>query len=183
MPARSAQNSARASEAVRAGNARVQANAETCRVAAALALAVIASGCIPHHSELRPPYLVGGIQYTEVKLQALAAERCRESSGAFASLPPYPFTTDGCSLVPNGPMTECCIEHDMAYWCGGPSVLRRTADEALKSCIVGHGGKVKSTFMYAGVRLGGARWLPLPWRWGYGYAWPRGGARSDAPRN
>ena len=72
----------------------------------ATVLMVIASGCMPHHSKQRPPYLVGGIQYTEAKLQALAADRCRESSGAFASLPPYPFTTDGCSLVPNGPMAR-----------------------------------------------------------------------------
>jgi hypothetical protein len=183
MSARSAQNSSRAFEAVRAANARVQAKGKTHRVATALALAIIASGCMPHHCEQRPPYLVGGIQHTEVELQALAADRCRGSTAAPASLPPNPFTTDGCSLVPNGPMTECCIEHDMAYWCGGPSALRGTADEALRSCIVQHGGKVKSTFMYAGVRLGGARWLPFPWRWGYGYAWPRGGATSGAPRN
>jgi hypothetical protein len=136
---------------------------------------------MPNHSELRPPYLVGGIQYTEDQLQALAANRCRGSSRALASLPPHPFTTDGCSLVPNDRLTECCIEHDMAYWCGGPSDLRRAADEALRSCIVLHGGRVKSTFMYGGVRLGGSRWLPFPWRWGYGYPWPRGGASSAKP--
>jgi len=121
--------------ALEATNAHMQIKSETCRIAA-LALAVIASGCIPHHSDLQPPYLVGGTEYTEVKLQALATDRCRGSSGALASLPPNPFTTDGCSLVPNGPMTECCIEHDMAYWCGGPSVLRSASDEALSSCIV-----------------------------------------------
>jgi len=78
MSARSGLNSARAFETVRAENARVQAKSETRRVATALALAVIASGCMPHRSERRPPYLVGGIQYTEVEFQALAADRFRK---------------------------------------------------------------------------------------------------------
>jgi hypothetical protein len=50
----------------------------TRRVTASLALAFIASGCMPNHSELRPPYLVGGIQYTEDQLQALAAFMAEE---------------------------------------------------------------------------------------------------------
>jgi hypothetical protein len=33
-------------------------------------------------------------------------------------------------------------------------------------------GFIGSLF-YAGVRLGGAPWLPTPWRWGYGWEdWP-----------
>src|SRR5262245_15908951 len=35
------------------------------------------------------------------------------------NLPPYPFTTDGCSTFPDGAWKSCCVTHDYAYWCGG----------------------------------------------------------------
>lgn len=33
---------------------------------------------------------------------------------------------------------------------------------------------------WLGVRLGGVGFLPTPWRWGYGWKWPRSaGPKSD----
>jgi hypothetical protein len=33
---------------------------------------------------------------------------------------PTVLTTDGCSPWPDGSWGQCCIDHDMDYWCGGP---------------------------------------------------------------
>jgi len=47
-----------------------------------------------------------------------------------------PFTTDGCSLFPDGTLKDntlwksCCIEHDKAYWRGGSYPERQAADHA-----------------------------------------------------
>jgi hypothetical protein len=120
------------------------------------------------------------VSYSEAQLQSVADDRCRRSAVPLTSLPPHRFTTDGCTLSPNGSWTECCIAHDMAYWCGGPATARRAADRSLSACVESHGHPLLAEFMYVGVRLGGTRWLPLPWRWGYGYSWPWGATASGA---
>ena len=59
----------------------------------------------------------------------------------------------------------------MAYWCDGATAERKRADRALQACVRRTGHPMLADLMYVGVRIGGARWLPLPWRWGYGYPW------------
>jgi hypothetical protein len=105
-------------------------------------------------------------------LAQIASERCRRASPPEQAPPPIPFSTDGCSVGPSGGWSECCIAHDMVYWCGGTDAAREAADQALRACVVGHGGDEIARWMYLGVRLGGADWLPFPWRWGYGHPWP-----------
>jgi len=130
-----------------------------------------------------------------------------------------PFTTDGCSgglsvgweylsaKIPDFEKTHgtvpawqtCCETHDLAYHSGGASgdtaaasfEARRTADLALKTCVIETGNKRSpeltreydisetelaqiykgiANMMYAAVRIGGMPCTDLPWRWGYG--WP-----------
>lgn len=59
----------------------------------------------------------------------------------------------------------------MDYWCGGSLLDRLRSDLALARCV-GHGPL--GGLMFLGVRLGGSFWLPTPWRWGFGYPYPRG---------
>ena len=64
-----------------------------------------------------------------------------------------------------------CVEHDVAYWYGGPAEVRKRADDAFRACIRAAGGPCLSTHRYVGVRVGGPAWMPFPWRWGYGWDW------------
>jgi hypothetical protein len=96
----------------------------------------------------------------------------------------YPFTTDGCSggmttawrliLRRDPPWNDLCVEHDKVYWRGGSAAERRAADRALREAIALRGYPVTAALMWAAVRIGGHPLLPLPWRWGYGWRWPRG---------
>jgi len=104
-------------------------------------------------------------------LQPLAEQMCRQQRGNSALLPPAKFTTDGCSLWPDGSWQSCCFEHDMAYWCGGSAQLRKAADHTLKQCVIDSGSPLTGVIMGTGVRVGGLWLLPLPWRWGYGWPW------------
>jgi len=76
-----------------------------------------------------------------------------------------PFSTDGCSLFPDGSLTNktlwqaCCIEHDKAYWQGGTYEERKAADEALEKCV---GQPEIATLMLNGVRIGGSPYWPTP---------------------
>lgn len=88
-----------------------------------------------------------------------------------------PFTTDGCSLFPNGmagvDWCACCEAHDIAYWRGGSEAEREHADEALRRCVLARSGNAElARAMHAGVRAGGVPWLPTWYRWAYG--WPQG---------
>ena len=102
------------------------------------------------------------------------------AAGCATRTPPLaPFTSDGCSLFPDGPFTnkllwaDCCLEHDRAYWQGGTEEERRRADLELKYCILARTGDTNlAELVYNGVRLGGAPLFPTWYRWGYG--WPYG---------
>jgi hypothetical protein len=110
---------------------------------------------------------------SEIELRTLdrhAAEVCCRQRPA-CNLPPRPFTTDVCSMWPDGTWAACCIEHDIAYWCGGPAEARERADDAFRACMRAEGGPCLSTLSYVGVRVGGPAWMPFPWRWGYGWDW------------
>lgn len=91
-----------------------------------------------------------------------------------------PFTTDGCSMFPNGDTSntvkwmQCCTRHDYSYWKGGTEQERLQADEALKQCVAELGESELSVLMHLGVRLGGEPYFPTWYRWGYGWPYLRG---------
>ena len=91
-----------------------------------------------------------------------------------------PFTSDGCSLFPDGTYPqqslwmECCIRHDLAYWQGGSQDQRLAADQALQQCVSQVGEPEIAQLMLAGVRVGGSPYFPTPYRWGYGWSYRRG---------
>lgn len=91
-----------------------------------------------------------------------------------------PFTSDGCSAFPDGTIKQenlwlaCCKQHDFAYWMGGSSDKRLTADKALKACVDRVGEPEVAKLMLLGVRVGGTPYLPTKFRWGYGWPYFRG---------
>ena len=91
-----------------------------------------------------------------------------------------PFTSDGCSVFPDGTFTQnelwlaCCTAHDYDYWQGGTFKQRLESDKRLKQCVAAVGEPYIANIMLAGVRLGGSPYFPTPYRWGYGWPYPRG---------
>lgn len=90
------------------------------------------------------------------------------------------FTTDGCSLFPDGNLKDrhlwcdCCFAHDIAYWRGGTREERLRADQMLKGCVQEKtGDKVLAETMFLGVRAGGSAAFPTWYRWGYGWSYGR----------
>lgn len=84
---------------------------------------------------------------------------------------PREFQSDGCTLFPDGDYRNCCVEHDRAYFAGGPIKERRRADNRLYRCVASSGGQNKkfiASMMWIGVRVGGVSFLPTPFRWGFG---------------
>lgn len=90
------------------------------------------------------------------------------------------FSTDYCSLFPNGTSTNknlwrhCCIEHDKAYWKGGTKKERKAADEALEKCVASVGQPGIGALMRMGVYMGGSPYWNTSFRWGYGWPYGRG---------
>jgi len=95
-------------------------------------------------------------------------------------LPPGPFASDGCSCWPDHAWLECCVEHDAAYWLGGSRAERKEADRILAECVGRAGYPRMGRIMYYGVRAGGVYWLPTPFRWGFGWKYPRSGPPGKA---
>ncbi len=91
-----------------------------------------------------------------------------------------PFTTDGCSVFPDGTYKQqslwlnCCIRHDLAYWKGGSYQQRLEADQALRKCVTEIGEPEIAQLMLTGVRVGGSPYYPTFFRWGYGWPYLRG---------
>lgn len=92
-----------------------------------------------------------------------------------------PFTSDGCSLFPDGTLSDrskwchCCLTHDLAYWQGGSTKERNLADAALRDCVLKQTGDQQlAKTMYLGTRVGGHPAFPVWYRWGYGWAYGRG---------
>ena len=91
-----------------------------------------------------------------------------------------PFISDGCSVFPDGHLKEnklwlhCCKAHDYAYWQGGTSTQRKAADKALQQCVAQENQPSIAMLMLVGVRIGGSPLFPSPFRWGYGWSYPRG---------
>lgn len=95
-------------------------------------------------------------------------------------VPDSPFATDGCSgniyrtiMRRQPPWIGCCVTHDHTYWQGGSRRERLKADRALRFCVNHNGHPIIAVIMYIAVRIGGHPLLPFPWRWGYGWKWPR----------
>lgn len=94
-----------------------------------------------------------------------------------------PFTTDGCSggmskiwrmiFKKPPPWEGCCVDHDKPYWKGGTKEERLLADIKLLCCVALAGYPTIAYIMFIAVRIGGHPLLPTPWRWGYGYNYPR----------
>lgn len=91
------------------------------------------------------------------------------------------FTSDGCSLFPDGTPSspaqwcDCCFAHDRAYWQGGTQGERQQADQALRRCVLDRtGNPALADMMYRGVRGGGSPVFPAWYRWGYGWPYGRG---------
>jgi hypothetical protein len=139
-----------------------------CLITAALLL--VAAGCTPESHRIPAPYPYKGAEYSATEIEAIAADNCRSETSS--DLPPNGFSTDGCSMWPDGDYRECCIEHDMQYWCGGPTQRRGPADEQLRECVAARSNKIHAFVVYTGTRLGGGRLMPFSWRWGYGYPYP-----------
>ncbi len=99
---------------------------------------------------------------------------------SYASEHLQPFATDGCSSFPDGTKEHgtlwrlCCVIHDVAYWRGGTYNERLEADRALQRCVEELGESEIASLMYSGVRVGGTPYSPTPFRWGFGWPYPRG---------
>lgn len=95
-----------------------------------------------------------------------------------AETPEREFSSDGCTLFPNafGASTNyahCCVRHDVDYYCGGTLEDRAVADTAFRECVRGV-QPIAGTIMYYSSRAFSHPMFPAPWRWGYGFDYPRG---------
>lgn len=96
------------------------------------------------------------------------------------------FTTDGCSLFPEGSASQpklwhhCCVSHDQAYWPGGTAEERSAADDALKACVAATDSTSTAKLMWLGVRAAGGPQWQTKFRWGYGWPYLRPYQALDA---
>ncbi len=146
-------------------------------VLVAMAAAVVA-GCTTLESHMSIVPYTKNKTLRNVLEQAAEAycqkKRAGTSSATSATQPDLIFTTDGCTRWPDDSWVECCIVHDIAYWCGGSEQDRKGADRDLQLCVNRKAAMIGNV-MYPGVRAAGSPWLPTPWRWGYGWSeWPKG---------
>jgi hypothetical protein len=80
------------------------------------------------------------------------------------------FTSNGCSVFPDGDTFGCCYIHDLAYWSGGTAADRRRADRRLEQCVADvTGNHAIGGVMYLGVTLFGLPGVPTRVQWGYGW--------------
>jgi hypothetical protein len=140
------------------------------RVTLVLMAAAVTSGCVARHS-IRP---YDRDPEAARKIEDDAVAYCRTQRPE--PMPPKTFTTDGCSRWPDGTWKDCCVRHDMAYWCGGSFDQRMAADRTLQACVEDKtNSRSLACMMRAGVFIGGAQALPTSFRWGYGWPWPSAG--------
>jgi hypothetical protein len=142
----------------------------TAALGALAILGAVAAGCVAHQSR---PDLADRAGHRGDELVRHAAGVC---SDARPEQPDHDFTSDGCSMWPDDGWVACCVEHDLAYWCGGSATARMRADAEFGACVRDDARRSHhlSDLMYWGVRLGGIPWQPFPWRWAYGFAGIRG---------
>ena len=143
-----------------------------------LIVLMMTCGCSPQTFSIEEPYTRQSLSAKQ--LSDIAAQSCGKNpqnpQNPTESI--VPFTSDGCSIVPDGEWgddawRECCVLHDIQYWCGGSSADRIQADLDLQQCVAEKGYPIWGEIMYLGVRAGGHPVWPVPWRWGYGWEWYR----------
>jgi hypothetical protein len=144
-------------------------NSSASLLAAILSLSIASAvGCASKHHTVEP-------YRSNVTARAELDRRANAICGTTRpTLPPHPFVTDGCSMFPDSTWAECCVTHDIAYWCGGTYRQRRDADGELMKCVAAIGRPTLGWWMDKGVFMGGVPWMPTPWRWSYGWDWPTG---------
>lgn len=106
---------------------------------------------------------------------AITAFAQNDANSAKDEMPPD-FKSDNCTFFPEGRYTDCCVEHDKAYYFGGSYSARRRADNKLFGCVAKKRGlypKLIAPFMWAGVRIFGTSVLPTDFRWGFGKNKPK----------
>lgn len=138
-----------------------------------LLCAGLAAGCAPtYHAP--PAYRYDRPRAAD--LEQRAEDECRAAVGD-AGVPKRRFVTDGCTGWADGWWTgrswqECCIDHDIDYWCGGPSERRVESDRRLDACVEAAYSGWMGSLMWTGVRVMAGRRMPAHWRWGYGHDYP-----------
>ena len=114
-------------------------------------------------------------------LSKRAADYCEETSPDQPQ-PTKTFFTDGCSRFIDAEWNlECCIEHDIKYWCGGAPEQRKAADAAFGECVAENSAKAIGKGMELGVRVGGHPVRLTRYRWGYGHDYEAGYPEDAAP--
>ena len=114
------------------------------------------------------------IQWIALLLFLLSAAVCYSHAqviGADDDLLPSGQKSDGCTLIPDGHIKKCCVEHDREYFFGGSDHERRVSDRKLFFCVAEKKGfhhKLFAPFIWLGVRIGGLPFLPTKFRWGFG---------------
>jgi hypothetical protein len=101
---------------------------------------------------------------TRLSVAVLAAFALVAPLSALAERPleevPRSFAYDGCTFfgegTPENPglWSDCCLEHDLLFWGGGPRIARDRADLALRDCVAGRVAPAVAWVMYLGVRAG-----------------------------
>jgi len=126
-------------------------------------------------SNIQLPYFFRFLLAIQVLAIALLACGCASASE------PRSFSSDGCSLFPDGDLgnrtlwCDCCFAHDIAYWRGGTKADRKKSDKTLRDCVRKRtGNKALADMMYQGVRTGGHPVFPTWYRWAYGWSYGRG---------
>ena len=111
------------------------------------------------------------LNYTKITTDKTATNELQELK---------PFQSDGCSIFPDGTLFEqnlwlkCCDAHDYSYWKGGTYEQKESADKELETCVSKVGEPEVAAFMLLGVTVGGSPLFPTPYRWGYGWPYPKG---------
>ncbi len=85
--------------------------------------------------------------------------------------PSIPFSTDGCSVVPDLNIRDICITHDIEYWLGGDKQEKENADNVFYESLREKNGAIFAYIFYVGVKYGGSNsgYSPFPYRFGYGF--------------
>jgi len=150
------------------------------RISMLAVAASLAGACTPTVSTMKQ-YRHDAPATARLAHDAAAICHCLRVTGEF---PPRAFTTDGCSASPDRDWGDCCVEHDIAYWCGGSKEDRRAADRRLVACVEAKGhSKSWANFMRLVVGAGGQPQSPMPWRWAYGWSGIRGYEKRSGPEN
>ena len=83
------------------------------------------------------------------------AVAARETDARAAQLPVVSFSSNGCSGFREAMFFTCCFVHDFSYWAGGTWTDRRSADKALRRCIIDIGKDyARGDIAYLLIRLG-----------------------------